>query len=84
MSDESMWVERAQSAEAQLKTLREAQGAAIERIKEFKTNFGIKEKGNGSISIDFDKLIERLGEEQSLELKRLIEQKYAKKRKKAA
>ena len=74
---ESMWIDRAQSAEAQLKTLREAQGAAIERIKQFKTNFGIKERSNGEISIDFDKFIEMLGEEQSLELKRLIDKRYA-------
>lgn len=73
---ESMWIERAQSAEAQLKTLREAQGAAIERIKDFKANFGIKERGNGEIVIDFPKFVERLGEEGAAELRKVIDDKY--------
>lgn len=78
MDAESMWIERAQSAEAQLKTLREAQGAAIARIKEFKTNFGIRERDNGEIVIDFQKFVERLGPESSAELRKIIEEKYAK------
>ena len=69
---EDFWIERAQTAEAQLKTLREAQGAAIERIKAFKTNFGIKERGNGEIAIDFVKFVERLGKENVQELKKVI------------
>ena len=76
---EQMWMERAQSAEAQLKTLREAQGAAIERIKDFKANFGIKERGNGEIVIDFPKFVERLGPESSSELRKIIVEKYGKK-----
>ena len=76
MSDESFWVNRAQTAEAQLKTLREAQGAAIERIKDFKANFGIKERSNGEIAIDFPKFVERLGQEGSAELRKIIDDKY--------
>ena len=72
MSDDSHWISRAQSAEAQLKTLREAQGAAIERTKAFKSNFGIKERGNGEIVIDFVKFVERLGKENVQELKKVI------------
>ena len=72
---EDFWIERAQSAEAQLKTLREAQGAAIERIKAFKSNFGIKERGNGEIVIDFVKFVERLGPEQSAILRNVIDEK---------
>ena len=72
MADDSHWISRAQSAEAQLKTLREAQGAAIERIKAFKSNFGIKERGNGEIVIDFPKFVERLGKENVQELKKVI------------
>lgn len=73
---ESFWVERAQAAEAQLKTLREAQGAAIERIKEFKANFGIRERGNGEIVIDFPKFVERLGAENAAELRKVMNEKY--------
>ena len=72
---EDFWIERAQTAEAQLKTLREAQGAAIERIKAFKSNFGIKERGNGEIVIDFVKFVERLGPEQSAILRNVIDEK---------
>jgi|SRR6185369_13811244 len=76
MSDDSHWVERAQTAEAQLKTLREVQGAAIERIKVFKANFGVRECGNGEIEIDFQKLVERLGAEGAAELLKVIHEKY--------
>jgi hypothetical protein len=76
MNDESFWVNRAQTAEAQLKTLREAQGAAIERIKDFKTNFGIKERSNGEIVIDFPKFVERLGLDGAAELRKFIDEKY--------
>lgn len=77
---EDFWIERAQTAEAQLKTLREAQGAAIERIKEFKANFGIKERSNGEIVIDFPRFVEQLGPDGSSELKRIIDEKFSKKR----
>ena len=77
--DDSFWVSRAQTAEAQLKTLREAQGAAIERIKDFKANFGIKERSNGEIVIDFPKFVERLGPEGAAELRKVIAEKYGKK-----
>lgn len=73
---EDMWISRAQTAEAQLKTLRESQGAALVRIKEFKANFGIKERGNGEIVIDFQKFAERLGPEGSAELRKIIDEKY--------
>jgi hypothetical protein len=74
---EQMWIDRAQSAEAQLKTLRESQGLAIQRIKDFKQNFGIKERGNGEIEIDFPKFVERLGEESAAELRKVIDEKYS-------
>ena len=73
---ESMWLERAQTAEAKLKTMREAQGAAIERIKDFKANFGIRERNNGEIVIDFSKFVERLGPENSAELRKVINEQY--------
>ena len=73
---EDMWMDRAQSAEAKLKTLREAQGAAIDRIRDFKANFGIRERGNGEIVIDFPKFIERLGPEGVTELRKIIDEKY--------
>ena len=73
---EDMWMDRAQSAEAKLKTLREAQGAAIDRIRDFKANFGIRERDNGEIVIDFQKFVERLGDDGAKELRKIINEKY--------
>ena len=76
MNDESVWIERAQSAEARLATLKQALESAVERIKVFKSNFGLKERDNGEIVIDFDKFADRLGRENALLLKAIIEKKY--------
>lgn len=76
MSDDSVWIERAQSAEAKLKTLKEAYEPAIDRIKTFKSNFGIRERDNGEIHIDFEKFVDRLGLEQALTLRKLIDERY--------
>ena len=73
---ESMWIERAQSAEAQLATLKQAFEPAIERVKTFKTNFGIKERQNGEIVIDFDKFAKNLGIESAFELRAIIDEVY--------
>ena len=73
MSDN--WLERAQTAESLLITQKESLGAAIERIKIFKTNFGIRERSNGEIEIDFDKFVDNLGAESVLELKKIIDEK---------
>lgn len=73
---ESHWIERAQSAEAKLATLKDNYEPALERVKRFKSNFGVREKSNGTIEIDFDKLVERLGVEACLELRRAIDEKY--------
>ena len=73
---EQMWMERAQSAEAKLATLREAYEPALERVKTFKANFGVREKSNGEIAIDFDKFVERLGQEQCFELRQIIDKRY--------
>lgn len=77
---EGMWMERAQSAEAKLKTLHEAHGAAIDRVRGFKANFGIRERDNGEIVIDWEKFVERLGEDSAKELRKIIDEKYPKKR----
>lgn len=76
MSDESMWIERAQSAEARLKTLEDQYKPALERVKAFKANFGVKERGDGTISIDFEKMVANLGMEASIELRGVIDQTY--------
>ncbi len=76
MPDESHWIEKAQSCEAQLSTLKDAYGPALERVKQFKANFGVRERENGEIDIDFEKLVERLGLSACLELRAVIDARY--------
>ena len=71
-----MWMERAQSAEAKLATLKQAYEPAIERVKQFKANFGIRERDNGELVIDYAKFVERLGMTGALELRAVIDEKY--------
>ena len=70
------WQERAQNAEAVNLTLKESGAAALARIKEFKANFGIREKQGGIIEIDFDKFVKNIGQGSALELKKVIEDTY--------
>lgn len=73
---EQMWIERAQSAEARLKTLEDAIGPMKERIQNFKMNFGVKEGSDGSITIDFEKFAKNLGLENAMELRKVIDEVY--------
>ena len=74
--DESHWIQRCQTAEAKFNTLQEATGPAIEKVQHFKSNFGIKERQDGEIVIDFDKFVENLGLKSSLELRAIIDEQY--------
>lgn len=75
-SDESIWRDRATTAEAKLATMKDAYGPAIERIQVFKMNFGVRERENGDIDVDFDKFVQRLGVTDALELRRIIDATY--------
>ena len=72
-SGEQFWINRAQTAEAKFATLKESIDPVIERIKQFKANFGVREKSDGSIDIDFEKMVDRLGPESCLELRSIID-----------
>lgn len=76
MTDESEWIHRAQSAEARLATHKEASDQAIERIQQFKANFGVREKSDGSIEINFDKFAQALGIDNALALRAVIDETY--------
>jgi len=76
MDGESMWIERAQSAEAKLVALRQAYEPALDRVREFKANFGVRERSDGTIDIDFEKLVDRLGLQSAFELRALIDARY--------
>lgn len=74
--DESFWIQRAQSAEARLQTLTEAYQPAIERIQQFKSNLGVKERSDGSLVVDFDRFVKAIGAEAALECRRIIDEHY--------
>jgi len=73
---EDVWIDRAQSAEARLSTMKQAHEAAAERIRNFKMNFGIREKDTGEIDIDFEVFVQRLGVENALTLRQIIDEVY--------
>lgn len=73
---EQMWMERAQSCEARLITVEDQFKPALERVKAFKTNFGVRECDDGTLIINYDKFVERLGLEGALELRSIIDSRY--------
>ena len=75
MSEEN-WINRAQTAEATLATARQASEAAIARIREFKSNFGVRDRADGSIEIDYDKFVSHLGLDGWLQLRAVGDEKY--------
>ena len=75
-SSDGYWVERAQSAEARLNTLKGAYEPALEKVQQFKTAFGVRERSDGTIDVDFDQFVERLGVEQCIQLRCIIDEKY--------
>ena len=48
----------------------------IERVQAFKSNFGVRERSNGEIVIDFAKMVERLGMEACADLRTVIDEKF--------
>jgi hypothetical protein len=73
---EEMWRERAQTAEARIQTLNSAYAPAIEKVKQFKANFGVKERPNGDLDIDFEKFVKNLGVKAAFELRKVIDEQY--------
>jgi len=74
--DESHWISRAQAAEAQLKTLKAAQEPVLERIRNFKANFGLRERSDGAIVINYEHFVQALGAAAALELRAEIDKHY--------
>ncbi len=73
---ESMWIERAQSAEASLTTCRDQTARLKEKYRAVMEALGARESSDGSIDIDFDALVKRLPIEQALELRTVIDQHH--------
>lgn len=73
---EAEWRERAETAEAKLSTQEQAFHMAIDRVKQFKGNLGVRERDNGEIVVDFDKFAEGIGIEGALQLRKIIDERY--------
>ncbi len=66
------WIERAQTGEATLATVRQGAEHAKEELRLIKDTFGIR--GNSmEYRIDFDALVKSLGPDQCAELKSIID-----------
>ncbi len=76
MSDESMWIERAQSAEAREATLKESNTRIKEDSVHILETFAARKQGDGSFKIDFEKFIENIGESGAAELRQIIDEQY--------
>ncbi len=74
--DESMWIERAQSAEAALTTCRAQADLLKEKVRDVTEALCARVKGNGTIDIDFDALVQKLSTEHALELRVAIDQHH--------
>ncbi len=75
-TDPDFYRQKAESLQAKLNTLEQELRPALDRVKNFKLNFGVREKSDGEIDVDFDKFAENLGIEQALELRSIIDEKY--------
>lgn len=73
---DSHWIEKAQSAEAQLNQLRGQIEPMKEKIRHIKESLCAKEKADGTFSIDFVKLVEKLGPEAAMELRAIVDERY--------
>lgn len=75
MSDSEIYG-RMQSAEASNNTLRQEMERMRDRWRDFKSTLGIKERGDGSLDIDYDILVERIGLESWIELRQIGDARY--------
>ena len=73
---EAEWRDRAETCEAKLSTQQQVHEMAVGRVKLFKGNFGVRERSNGEIVVDFDKFAEGIGVEGALELRKIIDDLY--------
>ncbi len=77
MDSDNVLLGRAQSAEAKYNTLKENVEPLKIRVQQFKENFGVREKADGAIDIDFEKMVDRLGPVACLELRAVIDEKHS-------
>lgn len=74
--EDNTLISQLQAAQAKIETMKQAYEPAIEKIQAFKTAFGVKERSDGAIEIDYDKFVQNLGVEAALELRLVIDETY--------
>jgi hypothetical protein len=74
--DEGDLLDQVNSLRVQLATAKQQYEPIVERVQQFKANFGVKERQNGEIVIDFEKMVERLGPVACLELRAVIDERW--------
>lgn len=77
MSDDSHWIERAQSAEARSKTYGDQVARLKDECRDVKEALCAKKLSNGVIQIDYEKLVVKLGIEGWLELRAIGDAQHA-------
>lgn len=76
MSDDSQWIERAQSAEATVSTLKEQIEPLKAKVRDARAALCAREIAGGGFEIDFDALVDKLGLENSMELRKAIDDRW--------
>lgn len=76
MSDDSIWIERAQSAEAKLKALQAQVDPLRERVRDVMAALCAREQRDGSFSIDYTAFVTKLGPDSAGDLRTIIDEKY--------
>lgn len=76
MADESFWIKRAQSAEAQLATCKDNIDRIRDKYRDMMANLAAKERADGTIDIDFGRLVQNLSLEHAFELRGAIDEHH--------
>jgi hypothetical protein len=64
------------SANAKMATMTDQFRPALDRVKAFKANAGLKEDSDGRITVDFEKFARNLGLAGALQLRAVIDEVY--------
>jgi len=73
---EVVWMERAQSCEARLSTMKDQQDRLKEDAQYILETFGARKKQDGSFDINYQKFVDMLGPEQAKAVSGMIEMTY--------
>lgn len=76
MFDDQHAYNQVQELRAQLSTCRQAMEATTRRVRDFKAAFGVRERNDGAIVIEYDVFVAALGRDAWLELRAIGDEKW--------